>query len=229
MVLQSSYQRSSARTEPSWERTGAYQRTNLGTVVPLHYGGIAQGTRHHPLPRIKVYDREYTGLIDRLNNYNRRMIVAGQMNCPIFLKRNIPNCYTSILPGLPSTQVTRPFPGIPVKNFDRRPLRPPEEKLEKMVPDLLITYGGHIVSKRLKQFLRKHPPREHWHVSLSGEVTDLYGSLTTVIEMDPFEFLEKIAYLLENRTTEFPRIWENNTRDRHNRNSAIRKWLLSEH
>ena len=62
-----------------------------------------------------------------------------------------------------------------------------------MVPDLLITYGGHIVSKRLKQFLRKHPPREHWHVSLSGEVTDLYGSLTTVIEMDPFEFLEKIA------------------------------------
>ena len=53
MDLQSSYQRSSARTEPSWERTGAYQRTNLGTVVPLHYGGIAQGTRHHPLPRIK--------------------------------------------------------------------------------------------------------------------------------------------------------------------------------
>ena len=33
--------------------TGAYQCTNLGTVVPLHYGGIAQGTRHHPLPRIK--------------------------------------------------------------------------------------------------------------------------------------------------------------------------------
>lgn len=103
--------------------------------------------------------------------------------------------------------------GIPVKNFDAALYALPEEKLEKMVPDLLITYGGHIVSKRLKQFLRKHPPREHWHVSLSGEVTDLYGSLTTVIEMDPFEFLEKIAYLLENRTTEFPRIWENNTRD----------------
>ena len=27
----------------------------------------------------------------------------------------------------------------------------------------------------------------------------LYGSLTTVIEMDPFEFLEKIASLLDNR------------------------------
>ena len=29
---------------------------------------------------LNVYDREYTGLIERLNNYNRRMIVAGQMN-----------------------------------------------------------------------------------------------------------------------------------------------------
>lgn len=59
---------------------------------------------------LNVYDREYTGLIERLNNYNRRMIVAGQMNLIYLLKRNIPNCYTSILPGLPSTQVTRPFP-----------------------------------------------------------------------------------------------------------------------
>ena len=30
--------------------------------------------------------------------------------------------------------------------------------------------------------------------------------------MDPFEFLEKIAYLLENKPTEFPRVWENNTK-----------------
>lgn len=38
---------------------------------------------------------------------------------------------------------------------------------------------------------------------------DLYGSLTTVIEMDPFEFLEKIAPLLDNRVPEYPRVWEN--------------------
>ena len=84
----------------------------------------------------------------------------------------------------------------------------PEEKMDQMAPELLITYGGHIVSKRLKKYLRRHPPKEHWHVSPDGEVTDLYGSLTTVIEMDPFEFLEKIAGLLETRTPEYPRIWE---------------------
>jgi len=43
---------------------------------------------------------------------------------------------------------------------------------------------------------------------LDGEVADLFGSLTTVIEMDPFEFLEKIAYMLENRQIEYPKAWD---------------------
>lgn len=49
---------------------------------------------------------------------------------------------------------------------------------------------------------------EHWHVSVDGEVVDLFGSLTTIIEMDPFEFLEKIAPMLDSRTPEYPKIWE---------------------
>ena len=53
--------------------------------------------------------------------------------------------------------------------------------------------------------------KEHWHVSPDGEVADLFGCLTTVIEMDPFEFLEKIAYLLETRSTDYPRLWEHYT------------------
>ena len=39
-------------------------------------------------------------------------------------------------------------------------------------------------------------------------MTDTFCSLTTVIEMDPFEFLEKIAYLLENKPCEYPKRWE---------------------
>ena len=160
------------------------------------------------LPKVRVITR-YQGL----NVYDRRMIVAGQMNLIYLFEKKYAKLLYKHFAWLTEHTGNRIVPGIPVKNFDAALYALPVEKLEKMVPDLLITYGGHIVSKRLKQFLRKHPPREHWHVSLDGKVADLYGSLTTVIEMDPFEFLEKIAYLLENRTTDFPRIWENNTRD----------------
>ena len=101
-------------------------------------------------------------------------------------------------------------PGIPIRNFDAALYAMSPEMQEKMIPELVITYGGHIVSKRMKKYLRQHPPKEHWHVSPDGEVIDLFqGALTTIIEMDPFEFMEKIAFLLDNRTPEYPRQWEN--------------------
>lgn len=161
---------------------------------------------------LNVYDREYNELIDRLNKYSRRMVVAGQMNLIYLFEKKYTKLLYKHFTWLTEHTGNKTVPGIPVKNFDAALYALPEEKLEKMVPELLITYGGHIVSKRLKNFLRKHPPREHWHVAADGEVADLYGSLTTVIEMDPFEFLEKIAHLIENKPTEFPKLWELNTR-----------------
>lgn len=157
---------------------------------------------------LNVYDKQYDDLIVRLNKYTKRMMVVGQMSLIYLFERKICKLLYKHFAWLTEHLSNRTIPGLPIKNFDAVLYALPEEEQQKLVPDLVITYGGHIVSKRLKQFLRKHPPKEHWHVSLDGEVTDLYGHLTTVIEMDPFEFLEKIAYMLENKPTEYPRTWE---------------------
>ena len=157
---------------------------------------------------LNVYDRDYNELIDRMNKYRKRMIVVGQMNLIYLFEKRYTKLLYKHFAWLTEHIGNRTVPGIPVKNFDAALYAMPEDKMDQMAPELLITYGGHIVSKRLKKYLRRHPPKEHWHVSPDGEVTDLYGSLTTVIEMDPFEFLEKIAALLETRTPEYPRIWE---------------------
>lgn len=158
---------------------------------------------------LNVYDREYKGLIDRLNSYSRRMVVTGQMSLIYLFEKKICKLLYKHFTWLSEHLSNRTVPGMPIKNFDAILAVLPEEEAARFVPDLLITYGGHIVSKRLKQFLRKHPPKEHWHISLDGEIADLYGgALTTVIEMDPFEFLEKIAYLIDNKPTEFPKAWE---------------------
>ena len=160
---------------------------------------------------LNVYDRDYNVLIDRLNRYSRRMVVVGQMSLIyLFEKKSAKLLYKHFV-WLTEHPSNRTVPGPPVKNFDAALYALPEKTLERLAPELVITYGGHIVSARLKQFLRKHPPREHWHVSLDGEVCDTFGALTTLIEMDPFEFLEKIAYLLETRSTDYPRLWEHYT------------------
>ena len=159
---------------------------------------------------LNVYDKAYDDLIARLNRYTRRMMVVGQMNLIYLFERKICKQLYKHFAWLTEHTGNRTVPGIPIKNFDAIIYSLPEGSTEQaqMLPELVITYGGHIVSKRLKEFLRKHPPKEHWHVSLDGEVADLFGCLTTVIEMDPFEFLEKIAYLLENKQVEYPKAWE---------------------
>jgi len=51
-------------------------------------------------------------------------------------------------------------------------------------PDLLITFGGPVTSKKLKTYLRKYKLQQHWHISVSGAHTDTFQSLTNVLAVD---------------------------------------------
>ena len=82
-----------------------------------------------------------------------------------------------------------------IANFDAVLYAADDEEMESLRPDLLISLGGHVVSKRVKKFLRKYPPREHWYVSPRGEVVDLFQCLSEVVEMPIEEFLTKIDSL----------------------------------
>ncbi|MBR1787797.1 MAG: 2-succinyl-5-enolpyruvyl-6-hydroxy-3-cyclohexene-1-carboxylic-acid synthase [Bacteroidaceae bacterium] len=66
-------------------------------------------------------------------------------------------------------------------NLDALIANIPGDASEDFRPHLLITIGGHIVSKRFKQFLRNHPPQHHVHISPRGEVTDTFQCLTDIV------------------------------------------------
>lgn len=157
---------------------------------------------------LNVYDKDYQPLIDRLNRYQRRMVVVGQMNLIYLFDKKYTKMLYKHFAWFTENISNQTIPGQPIRNIEPLLCSMDFEAQQKMRPELLITYGGHIISKRLKKFLRRHPPVEHWHVAADGQVADLFGCLTTVIEMDPFEFLEKIAPMMDSRTPEYPRAWE---------------------
>ena len=66
------------------------------------------------------------------------------------------------------------------------------EKEQDYAPDLLITLGGQIVSKKIKIFLRKNRPTTHCHFSRSGEHTDTFQSLTDIFPDDPVLFFNSV-------------------------------------
>ena len=158
---------------------------------------------------LNVYDRDYKELIEKLNGYQKRMVVVGQMTLIYQFDKKFIKPLSKNFAWLTEHLSNQTIPALPIKNFDVAISGMDEERQEQMTPDLLITYGGHIVSKQLKKYLRTHKPKEHWHITPDGKVADLFGCLTTVIEIDPFEFLEKIAFMLDGKPTSYPMVWEN--------------------
>ncbi len=76
------------------------------------------------------------------------------------------------------------------------------------VPELLVTFGGHIVSKRIKQFLRRLSPQSHWHLSATGELVDLYQSLTDIIKGDPLSTLRFFTHKRVERDGRYRKLWK---------------------
>ncbi|WP_396601294.1 2-succinyl-5-enolpyruvyl-6-hydroxy-3-cyclohexene-1-carboxylate synthase [Algibacter sp. R77976] len=67
------------------------------------------------------------------------------------------------------------------------PLNDAEKK--NLQPDILLTFGGLIVSKRIKQFLRKYKPKHHWHID-SKDANDTFFCLDNHIKKSPNAFFE---------------------------------------
>lgn len=68
-------------------------------------------------------------------------------------------------------------------------------------PEVLITFGGMVVSKRIKGFLRKYKPKHHWHID-TLRAYDTFGALTKHFEMQPNDFfkdlLSKTSFVKSN-------------------------------
>ena len=67
-----------------------------------------------------------------------------------------------------------------------------EEEIKKFIPDLLITLGDAIVSKKIKTFLRKNKPKQHWKIGFSFPNMDTYQSVTHVFQMDAVCFFKQL-------------------------------------
>ncbi len=67
-----------------------------------------------------------------------------------------------------------------------------EEAFEEYRPELLITFGGVLISKKIKYLLRKYPPAIHWHID-PWRSWDTFGVLTRHIAETPADFFERLT------------------------------------
>lgn len=176
-----------------------YSATVLPEVRKIHYAEVQKKAN------IQYYAEQWKKL-------PKRIIVIGQMFYSEQLIKTIEkfaedhNCI--ILAEYLSNCISSKF----IFNFDTLLYKLSDEEKEEYKPDLLVTLGGHIVSKRLKHFFRQYKPKSHWLLTKSGEVVDLFQSLTDVLEVNEIEFLCDLQENIQPKEgNTFSDIWNNTT------------------
>ena len=86
-------------------------------------------------------------------------------------------------------------------------------ELELLKPDILLTFGGMIVSKKVKQFLRKYQPKHHWHVD-SKKANDTFFCLNNHFKISPQLFFSQFFFLTKKRDSNYQKMWQQIKRNR---------------
>lgn len=82
-----------------------------------------------------------------------------------------------------------------------------EEDFKTYAPELLITIGQNVVSKKIKQFLRKAKPKNHWHIHEVWQ-PDTFFSLTEKIETQPEIFFKKLLNFIKLEPQPYFNLWD---------------------
>ncbi|RBW58222.1 2-succinyl-5-enolpyruvyl-6-hydroxy-3-cyclohexene-1-carboxylic-acid synthase [Tenacibaculum sp. E3R01] len=136
----------------------------------------------------------YEYFADIWNSAERKLILIG-VNYPSDELQSILSKYANDESVLIMTETTSNLYGSNfVNNIDVLITPLNEKSFEALQPDVLITLGGMVVSKRIKQFLRKYQPKHHWHID-KLEKLDTYFCLSEFVQEVPeMFFLELINY-----------------------------------
>lgn len=93
------------------------------------------------------------------------------------------------------------------RHIDRYIFNFTEEDFKTYAPDLLITVGQNVVSKKVKQFLRSARPKQHWHLDEIWQ-PDTYFSLTEKIEVKPEVFFSKLLKFINLEPRPYFNLWD---------------------
>ena len=83
------------------------------------------------------------------------------------------------------------------------------DEMQNFQPDLLINFGGPLVSKKIKSLLRDHSPSKHWFIGKEDTFIDTFKTLSSHIDLSPELFFEDILSLLSENESEYAKVWKN--------------------
>ena len=157
---------------------------------------------------IRDYDCLHTEFVDGLVAARRPMIVFGQTSPHDFEGIGVDILFSHVIVLHESLSA---FPHV--SHFDEVLFAENQgtgdgERL--LPPDFIIHVGGTVVSKRLRQFLRRATDAQTWRISPSGDVEDTFQNLRGIVVGDAESVLQSLSHKLSHRrlsSADYRRQW----------------------
>lgn len=164
------------------------------------------------LPAVEktIQKKDYDLSADTISDWNtskRIMILVGTQQYSDKLKMQlaqlVKNHSAVVLTEMNSNVSNEKF----FPHIDRYIYNFSEEDFKMYAPDLLITVGQNVVSKKVKQFLRKAKPTKHWHIDAFWQ-PDTYFSLTKKMETTAEIFFGKLLNHVKLEPQPYYNLWD---------------------
>ena len=81
-----------------------------------------------------------------------------------------------------------------------------DSDFKALQPEVLITFGGMVVSKKIKKLLRDYPPQVHYHID-SKKAFDTYFCLTKHVPCSPNHFFKEFLSLTQKTISTYQQDW----------------------
>ncbi len=82
-----------------------------------------------------------------------------------------------------------------------------DAEFELLQPDILLTFGGLVVSKKVKRFLRDYKPKEHWHVG-NNNANDTFFVLNKHFKISENHFFSHLFMQTKCIESDYNTYWQ---------------------
>lgn len=162
------------------------------------------------MPQISqmIGEEPFNGLVNDIST-KKILIISGFQNCEDkFWGEDLNHKLNTILKQCPniamfSESLANIHCDSIIYNIDRVLSQIAIEEKIKLKPDIIITFGGAIVSRFIKQYLRKITDCQHWHIGVTDTTIDCFQKLTTRINIHPNDFFTQLYNSILNKSFKY--------------------------